>query len=518
MGARGLTALGAVGVGFLTALVFWPAVGFEWLKYWDDGAHLLWNEAYKGLTPTHLWWMLHPFLGQWMPLTWLSWALDYTLWGLDPAAFHRTNVLLHALNAGVLFLVARRLLPRAIPSASDAAVTLGALAAALLWALHPLRVESVAWVNERRDVLSGLFYLLAILTYLVAVERPNPYRRWLAVSVACFALAVLSKGLAVTLPVVLLLLDYYPLGRRRFFLEKLPYVAVSAVGVVMAFVALAKMDVIAPLQWISLEDRVLIAAYSVAFYLLTSLWPAGLSPLYELTFRPSVFEWRFGLAVIGVGAVTWMVARSWRSRPVWAVVWFAYAVSILPVSGIVQNGFQLVALRYSYLATLPLALLAGGLLMRVRPAVGPSLATASVGILVVLTGLYLPVFHDGPTFWTRAVQVQPACVACADFLVHQAKLSHAEAVLTAVLAEQPELQEQRFQLGMIAFIRARGAEGERHFREYLRRADSQNPGYIPRIEVGRQQHVALARHVLRGPQRQDADLFDGTIHGLLPRP
>lgn len=515
MGARGLTALGAAGVGFLTALVFWPAVGYEWLKYWDDGAHLLWNEAYKGLTPTHLWWMLHPFLGQWMPLTWLSWALDYTAWGLDPAAFHRTNVLLHALNASVLFLIARRLLPRAIPTASPSTVLLGALAAALLWALHPMRVESVAWVNERRDVLSGLFYLLAVFTYLSFVTT-NSKKTYL-LSVGAFALAVLSKSLAVTLPAVLLLLDYYPL-RRRAWAEKIPYFVVSAVGVVMAFVALAKMDVIAPLGWISLEDRVLIAAYSLAFYPLTSLWPAGLSPLYELTFRPSVFEWRFGLAVIGVGVATGLALRCRRSAPAWAVAWLAYAVTVLPVSGIVQNGYQLVALRYSYLAALPLVLVAGGLLMRMRPAVGLSIATGSVGMLAVLTGFYLPVFHDGPTFWTRAVQVQPACVACADFLVHQAKLSHAEAVLTAVLTQQPELQEQRFQLGMIAFIRARGAEGEGHFKEYLRRAAATDPGYIPRIEVGRQQHVALARHVLRGPQRNDADLFDGTIHGLLPRP
>ena len=496
----------ATGVAAVTAWLFWPAVGYDWLRYWDDGAHLIWNESYKGLSPTHLWWMLHPFIGQWMPLTWLSWAIDFKLWGLDPAAYHRTNVLLHALNAGLLFLVARRLLGS----------TIGATVAALLWAVHPMRVESVAWINERRDVLSGLFYLLAVLFYLKRVDVPH--RRWLVLSVGCFALAVLSKALAVSLPIVLLLLDYYPL-RRRAFLEKLPYVAISVVGTVMAFAAILPMQVVAPLEWISLDDRLLLTAYSLWFYPLTTLWPSGLSPMYELTFLPRWTEWRYLSAVLGVGICSVLAIRGRRRWPAWSVAWAAYVVTVLPVSGLFQNGYQLVALRYGYLATLPLILLVGagadGLWRRPWwPArLLPVAAGGALGVLAMLTTAFLPVYRTDTVLWTRAIEYDPACVMCANYLVHGGDLRVALTVLAGVVAAHPEIQEQRFQLGMVAYIRARGPEGEAHFREYLRLAEARAPGYIRRIEVERQQHMAMARSVLTG-RRPDGRIFDGELRGF----
>ena len=516
----------ALAIAGVTAFIFWPAVSFDWLRYWDDGAHLIWNEGYKGLSPTHLSWMSRPFIGQWMPLTWLSWAIDFKLWGLDPSAYHRTNVLLHALNAGLLFLVARRLLHS----------TWGALAAALLWALHPMRVESVAWVNERRDVLSGLFYLLAILTYLKGVmphfpgtestrEHPDTggrirltNTRWLVVSVICFALAVLSKALAVSLPIVLLLLDYYPL-RRRAFLEKLPYVAISVVGTVMAFAAILPMQVVAPLEWISLDDRLLLTAYSLWFYPLTTLWPSGLSPMYELTFLPRWTEWRYLGAVLGVGICSAIAIRGRRRWPAWSVAWAAYVVTVLPVSGLFQNGYQLVALRYGYLATLPLILLVGagadGLWRRPWwPArLLPGAAGGALGVLAMLTTAFLPVYRTDTVLWTRAIEYDPGCVMCANYLVHGGDLRVALTVLAGVVAAHPEIQEQRFQLGMVAYIRARGPEGEAHFREYLRLAEARAPGYIRRIEVERQQHMAMARSVLTG-RRPDGRIFDGELRGF----
>lgn len=499
-------ALPALAVSGATAWLFWPAVSFDWLRYWDDGAHLIWNESYKGLSPTHLWWMLHPFIGQWMPLTWLSWAVDFKLWGLDPSAFHRENVLLHALNAGLLFLVAHRLL-RSTP---------GALFAALLWALHPMRVESVAWINERRDVLSGLFFLLAILTYLIWVQKASKLASYL--SIFSFALAVLAKSLAVSLPVVLLLLDYYPL-RRRAFLEKLPYVAISAVGTVMAFVAILPMQVVAPLEWISLEDRLLLTAYSLWFYPLTTLWPSHLSPMYELTFLPQWTEWRYLSAVLGVGLATALAIR-WRRRwPAWSVAWGAYAVTILPVSGLFQNGYQLVTLRYGYLATLPLILLVGagldGLWRRPWwPArLLPVAAGGALGVLAMLTTAFLPVYRTDTVLWTRAIEHDPACVMCANYLVHGGDLRVALTVLTGVVAAHPHLQEQRFQLGMVAYMRAHGPEGEAHFREYLRQAEAHNPGFIRRIEGERQQHIAMVRSVLTGA-RPDGRIFDGELRGF----
>ena len=534
-------------VSVVTAMVFWPSLKFDWLRYWDDGAMLLWNEQYKGLSPTHLWYMVHPFLGQWFPLTLFSWAIDFTLFGLDPVAYHRTNVLLHALNAGLLFLVARRVIRAACPSLPEHAGACGAIFAALAWSLHPLRVESVAWVNERRDVLCGFFYLLAMLAYLKAVIgaesnaivsrslwRPAGFypsdfvrRRWLTLSVACFALAVLSKALAVTLPIVLLCLDYYPLRRKVqwFVWEKLPYFAIALVGGIMAFVAIAEMKVMAPIQWITVEDRLLITPYSLWFYLSKTVWPGALSPLYELTFTPHLFQWRYFIPVVGVSGATWLALRWRREWPGWTVAWVAYAVTVFPISGVFQNGYQLVATRYAYLATLPLLILAGGLLAggldRLRvPArvVAYPVAAAVLVALAAGTTAYLPVFRDGIAFWVRAVRVEPSCVACASFLVHQAPFKVANAEMTRLLDRYPDLQEQRFEIGMLSFMYARGHQGEAHFTEYLRQAAERDPGYIARIEVGRQKHLALARQVLKGSPRDNLSTFEGAVHGMAPPP
>lgn len=533
------------GVSVMTAIHFWPATRYEFLKFWDDGATLMWNDQYKGLSPTHLWWMLHPFLGQWFPLTLFSWSLDFTLFGLDPVAFHRTNILLHALGAGLLFLVARRLIRLALPQCHDWYVIFGAIFTALAWSLHPLRVESVAWVNERRDVLSGVFYLLSILCYLRAVtgfganavlshslwfpvglyQSDYVRRRWLILSVVAFVCAMLSKALAVALPVTLLVLDWYPL-RRRAWLEKAPYFLLAGIGTEMAFFALTQMDVLSTVEWITIEDRLLITPYSLWFYLTRTIWPGSLSPLYELTFTPHLFQWMYFLPVCGVLASTWAAIRYRRSCPAWTAAWLAYAMAILPISGLFQNGYQLVADRYSYLSTLPFLVLAGGLLAwsleRARPVVRDLVlagAGAVVVALAVATTVYLPTFHDGIAFWTRAVRTEPTCIACADFLVHQDKFRHAHAELARVLERFPDLQEQRFEIGMLSFMYARGDEGVAHFTEYLRQARERDPGYIARIEVGRQKHLALARQVLQGSSEANLrQTFEGEAYGLTPTP
>ena len=174
--------------------------------------------------------------GHYMPLTWLTHGLDYVLWGMRPTGYHAVNVLLHAFAAVAAYVVALRVLAAAVGPEPRAACRFAAAVAALLFAVHPLRVESVAWITERRDVLCGVFLLLAIVCYLRAVEDGGPPRaRWYWTAVALAALALLSKAMAVTLPLVLLLLDVYPLRRigpsrwtrREVWLEKLPFVVLS---------------------------------------------------------------------------------------------------------------------------------------------------------------------------------------------------------------------------------------------------------------------------------------------------
>lgn len=181
---------------------------------WDDARNLTGNPDYRGLGWTQLRWIFTTHtLGHYVPLTWLSFALDHVVWGMNPAGYHLTNLLLHGASTVLFFAVARRLLGQG-RAFSPTAVRLGAAAAALFFSLHPLRVESVAWATERRDVLSGAWFLATVLLYLAAARATGARRRWLlSASVGAYLLALASKSIVMTLPAVLVLLDVYPLRR-----------------------------------------------------------------------------------------------------------------------------------------------------------------------------------------------------------------------------------------------------------------------------------------------------------------
>jgi len=211
---RWTSRLVSVLIAVVTFAAFLPTLQNQFVA-WDDGKNLLNNYHYRGLGWTQLRWMWTTHRGHYIPLTWMTFGLDYLLWGMNPVGYHLTNLLLHVANAVVFFFVVRRLLTRALSSPSERgyALAVSAGVAALVFAIHPLRVESVAWATERRDVLSGLLYLLTILVYLRASERGERGRGWYWGAVAVFVLALLSKSMVVNLPVVLLILDVYPLRR-----------------------------------------------------------------------------------------------------------------------------------------------------------------------------------------------------------------------------------------------------------------------------------------------------------------
>src|SRR5256712_5242962 len=228
-------------VALVTLAAFLPTLHNQFVN-WDDDVNFLDNPHYRGLGWSQLRWMWTTFhMAHYIPLTWLTLGMDYLLWGMIPGGYHLPRLLLHPTSAVVFFFLARRFLPLALPRASGRghALTVSAGFAALVFAIHPLRVESVAWATERRDVLSGLFYLLTLLTYLRACERGARGRRSYWLSVALFGCALLSKSMAVSLPVVLLILEVYPLRRlggspgmasasaRRGFPGKNPLVPLS---------------------------------------------------------------------------------------------------------------------------------------------------------------------------------------------------------------------------------------------------------------------------------------------------
>jgi len=295
----------AFGVAGLTCMIFLPALGGGFLP-WDDEANLVVNRAWRGLGPSQLGWMLTSFhKGHWIPVTWLSFALDHVVWGMDPRGYHLTNVLVHGANAGLVCLLAMRLL-EAGRGAEGAARLAGGAVAALAFALHPLRVESVAWVTERRDVLSAFFFLVSLLAYLRAVREEPVWRsRWYWLALGAFALSLGSKSMAVSLPLVLLILDMYPLARGRGawrlrLIEKAPFALLSLLAAAVAMVAVRAGGSVSSLADLGVVQRLAISSYSVVFYLWKTLVPVGLSPLYELPLEldPGAAVYRLSMTLV----------------------------------------------------------------------------------------------------------------------------------------------------------------------------------------------------------------------------
>jgi len=345
---------------------FWPALSNDFVD-WDDELYLTGHENYRGLGWEQIRWMFSTTHGgPYQPFSWLTWAIDYSIWGMDPRGYHLTSMILHSANAAVFYLVAAMVLRLALVPSSPRetfAVRAGAAAAALLFAVHPLRVESVAWATERRDVLSGLFCLLSVLAYLRWHGRGDPGdppsgsgavcrllfpRRGRRGSLAFifFVCALLSKGMSVTLPVVLLILDWYPLRRgsmRRAVLEKVPFLAASLIVGVVAVYGVQSAGALSYLTELSPIKRIVVACYSVCFYPLKTLYPIKLSPFNE-------FPVNLDICVLAVSAqrrgvsppAVWMLCRNWRRRPGVAAAWVSYLVILGPVAGLLHAGPQLV--------------------------------------------------------------------------------------------------------------------------------------------------------------------------------
>ena len=429
--------LGGALVVTATAITFLPVLQNDFVN-WDDINVLLTNPHYRGFGWANLRWMFTTTLmGHYVPLTWLSFAVNFTLGGLHPWGYHLGNLMLHAANAGVFYLVARRLLATGfaggIPDADVAARTnrlreptlcAGAAFAALAFGLHPLRVESVAWATERRDVLCGLFYLLATLAYLRGVDQGGPIRtRSFILSIGTFLLSLLAKAAAVPLPVVLLLLDVYPLRRvrsvgwRRLVIEKVPYLLLAGAAGVAALIAQSEAQALADPRDHGIATRLAVMSYGLVFYPWKFFWSANLSPFYALPATVDPLSARFLVPTIIVILVTALLVAMRRRAPAALAAWVYSALLVLPVSGAAQAGVHLVADRYSYLSGLGFALLAGaGLVWCLRESrrLQPLLVGACIMVAaLVLAGLgaaawrQSEIWHDTGSLWRHALSVDP---------------------------------------------------------------------------------------------------------------
>jgi Flp pilus assembly protein TadD len=508
-------------------------------------------------------------MGHWIPVTWLTFGLDHALWGMNAFGYHLTNILLHAANAVLFYRLALRLLGLGLTAAGPGAIRLGAVVAALFFAVHPLRVESVAWITERRDVLSALFYLLAVLAYLEACATDGgPRRRWLVASLGAYALGLSSKSLIMSLPFVLLVLDVYPLRRargnwRRVLTEKLPYLLLAiAAATISVLVVIAKVGLTSPAAYPP-AARAAMALYSLVFYLWKTLVPVLLSPMYELPARVEPASLRFlapALFVIAVTLGLLLVRRSW---PAALAAWLVYGLTLAPVSGIVHNGPQLVADRYSYLSCLGIALLLGaGLVAAVSSSVisGPTRAALVlagfvwIGGLAALTFQQLPVWRDAEAIWTRGLDVDPECSFChgqagalagnrgdlglaiAHFervvalrpgnvhhrrnlglaLLKAGRPAEAAAQFELILAKEPADAETRTRLGLALAAQGKLAEASREF-ERAARDNPRHAGALTQLGISL---VALGRPAEAIPYLESAVRLDpasGTAREALAR-
>ncbi len=416
--ARVRVMLGALALVALCAAAFGPALSGAFLA-WDDADTLLGHTRWRGLGPAELRWMfttLH--LGPYQPLAWLSYALDFELWGLDARAFHATNLALHAASAVLAFLCARALFARRWSAPQTrAARDLGAFAAAALFALHPLRVESVCWITERRDVLAGVFLLGSLRAWLAWSAQPARRRCfWLAF--ALYVASLLAKASALGWPLVLFALDVWVLGRRAWRAQLAEALLFALPALVLALVALAGQGALpgamASWQEHGLLARAAQACYGWAFYLVQTLVVRGVQPLYELVLPLDLREPRFVAALLVVPLVC---GAAWLARARAPAAWCALAAYTLlaaPLLGFAQTGAQLVAARYSYQPALAPAFLVGALvcaLATVRRAWLAPLAGAVALVSALLVGAsHADARHwrDDRALWTHALELDPA--------------------------------------------------------------------------------------------------------------
>jgi len=490
-----------------TFVVFLPALAAGFVN-WDDDENFLDNPNYRGLGATQLRWMFTTFLmGHYIPLTWMTLGMDYVVWGMNPAGYHLTNLLLHAANAVLFYSVALRLFRASVPDRREdrsSVLIIGSAFATLLFAVHPLRAESVAWITERRDLLSGLLYLAAIVAYLRYCDggavRTGRTRRWYWASLGLFGLALLSKAMTVTLPVILLLLDAYPLRRlgvggrwpwaslRSVVTEKLPFFLLSLVAGVTALVALAHVTRIPatadPKVGVSLIDRIATSVYALSFYLGKIAVPLDLSAVYELPPRSGFETWPAflsgGVILLATAAVI-AVRRRWPALP---TVWVAYIVILSPVIWVPR----IAADRYTYLACAGWALLGGGILSsgwrawqrrKIDTRIAAPLAGLAVFVVAALSALtwkQVKVWHDSETLWTHAVAARPSSLGHFKLgvtLAHRGDFTKAIDNFHAALRINPRNASAYSALGFAFAVQGRSTEAFEQFDHALRMSPRQ---------------------------------------------
>jgi protein O-mannosyl-transferase len=401
---------------------------------WDDNHNFVENFNYRGISPSNLYWMFTTFHdANYHPLVWLTLGVDYLLWSMNPAGYHLTNLVLHVLNAVLFFLLIIAFLRRN-SSVTDYSYRVGiwvsAAAGALFFAIHPLRVETVAWISTRGDLVCGFFYILTIIAYMRMNDKNETVHRkkWFLLSLLFFILSLLSRAWGITLPLILLILDIYPLRRLTWkglltgkhitiLMEKIPFALLASGAAILAIFAkkgsmliLSKHDVI---------DRIMQSTYGLCFYVWKTIAPVKLSPFYMLDKSFNPMEPKYILCALLVFGITAGLIILRRSMP-WALTaWVCYIVIVSPLLGFVQSGPQITADRYTYISCMPFGVLAGAGMLKLwierqKKMISTtfisavSLPLVCLIVLSVLSYRQTRIWHDNHTFWTHVIQLNSA--------------------------------------------------------------------------------------------------------------
>lgn len=335
----------------LTLLAFEPVRHNGFVDF-DDYSYIVENPAIQnGLTPASIRWAFTAgYAANWHPLTWLSHMVDIEWFGLSPLGHHLHNVLLHTAAAVLLFWVLCRMTGAVWPSAF----------AALVFAIHPLRVESVGWAAERKDVLSAVFWMLTVAAY-VSYSKKGGGLRYLA-AIFCFALGLMAKPMLVTLPLVLLLLDFWPLERTKerplskLIIEKLPFFALALFSCVITWYVQQGGGAVSALESLPLSWRIANALTGYTAYLYKTVWPADLAVLYPYPLRLGPL-WKPIASLCLLAACSGAALYNRKKHPYLVSGWFWYIITLVPVIGLVQVGFQTIADRYTYIPSIGLYIL-----------------------------------------------------------------------------------------------------------------------------------------------------------------
>jgi tetratricopeptide (TPR) repeat protein len=455
-----------ISICFVLAIiaVYWPVYNYAFVKF-DDNTYVIDNtNIQSGLNWKSIRWAFTAtgYAGNWHPVTWLSYMLDYQLFKNWAGGYHLVNVLFHIANTLALFYVLMRMTGAVWPSAFVAAI----------FALHPLHVGSVAWISERKDVLSTFFWLLTMWAYVRYVENPK-LNRYLAV-IALFILGLMSKPMVVTLPFVLLLLDFWPLERKfswRLLTEKIPFFICSFIGCVITFLVQRKAGAVVNIESIRLITRVSNAVVSYITYITKMIWPSRLAVLYphpgEGVSITNVIICGLLLALISICFI--YMARRYRFL---AVGWFWYLGTLVPVIGLVQVGGQAIADRYTYITLTGLFIIIAWSAKEFVPKQRYKMLALLAVVLLIASGItasrQLRYWKNSLTLFEHTLQVTKdnyIILDCyANSLIDLGRLDKAIECLNESLAIKPNFAESHNDLGCILKRDNRISAAIEHFR------------------------------------------------------